>query len=55
MIIIAVTMLTLFHPGVAFAGNWAAAGWKLRKAKGGEAAGAVEESKIEMMVETTRV
>ena len=33
MIIIAVTLLTIFHPGIAFAGNWAAAGWSLRKPK----------------------
>ncbi|KAF4636743.1 hypothetical protein G7Y89_g1334 [Cudoniella acicularis] len=30
MVIIAVLAMTLFHPGICFNGNWAAAGWILR-------------------------
>lgn len=33
MIIIATVALTVFHPGIAFAGRWSEAGWSLRKAK----------------------
>lgn len=35
MIIIAVLALTIFHPGAAFGGRWAEAGWRLRGAKKG--------------------
>ncbi len=34
MIIAAITVLTVLHPGVAFQGHWAAANFTLRKAKG---------------------
>ena len=34
MIIIAITVLTVLHPGVAFQGHWSAANFTLRKSKG---------------------
>ena len=34
MVIIAVTVLTVLHPGVAFQGHWSAANFNLRKTKG---------------------
>ena len=34
MIIVAITVLTVLHPGVAFQGHWSAANFTLRKAKG---------------------
>jgi hypothetical protein len=33
MIILAVLALTVLHPGLAFSGNWQAAGWTMRKKK----------------------
>jgi hypothetical protein len=33
MVVIAVACLTAFHPGVAFAGSWAIAGWSFRAGK----------------------
>ena len=33
MIIIAVSLLTIFHHGFAFGGDWSAASWSLRKLK----------------------
>lgn len=34
MIIAAITVLTVLHPGVAFQGHWSAANFTLRKSKG---------------------
>ncbi len=34
MIIVAITVLTVLHPGVAFQGHWSAANFTLRKSKG---------------------